>query len=106
MQMSEEAEIISKRLGDILKEYKEFEHIGQGAQKMVYKAVSGDGDTVALKIGKYRSPNQLERLQREVDLLFFNSLFDLPFIKRISRKTRNVPSVIDTTDFRCPDTSV
>lgn len=67
--LKEFTQFSSKSLSALLDSYNERKEIGWGAQKKVFRALDGNGQPVALKAGKYRSPKQLERVQREVDFL-------------------------------------
>ncbi|RYZ74493.1 MAG: hypothetical protein EOP09_00390, partial [Proteobacteria bacterium] len=57
--------------------------------KKVYKATDKTGQIVALKAGRYRSPKQLERLQREVDFLAAANLDHFPKHKLFSYDVGN-----------------
>lgn len=74
----------SKALSDLLHSFSEITEIGWGSQKKVFRATNGAGDSVALKAGKYRSPKQLERVQREVDFLVKSKLSQFPLHKLFS----------------------
>jgi serine/threonine-protein kinase len=54
---------------NILSAYKNPILLKQGGQKVVYRVTHPDYGDIALKIGTFNSPQGLERIQREVDLL-------------------------------------
>lgn len=54
---------------DITKRFANVRALSSGGQKIVYLIDHPENGTVVLKVGGYRSPAGLERIQREVDVL-------------------------------------
>ena len=57
------------QVDDILADFSAPVHIGGGGQKQVYRVNHPELGQVTLKIGKYASATELERISREVGLL-------------------------------------
>lgn len=57
------------RVDDILNRFASPQYLGGGGQKQVYRVKHADLGTVVVKIGTFGSPQELERVRREVDVL-------------------------------------
>lgn len=59
----------SLQVDDILSQFPSSAFLGGGGQKQVYRVEHPEYGPVVVKIGTYRSPRELERVQREVSVL-------------------------------------